>query len=278
MNKNLVQRQRRATNVGPMQSQQPQMISRRPNTSIKGIQPAMPPYQNRQPMYQEQDQSFMDQNDMNDTATQIIRGSKMSVQNAITLITLRLGRIETFTQKLQSTNVLEKITSNDFSVNESISEINDDMINNILEKLNTLETTLNNFVLNFNNMINVINVKINLLETNTMAYDNNFKLLNNSINENLNAMNNEIVMNKNNNDYIFNTLTIFKIQMDKMNDMLLSYNTTIDENGNTSITMSENVVDNENVNVSITVPELTETAESVETTKTQNSIDLSSVI
>jgi hypothetical protein len=105
--------------------------------------------QQQQQIYQQQPQ--MPVGDMVNEQTSFIQGSKMSLQNAITLITLRLGKIETFIQKLQMNNIFEKLDIND---NNDINNENDEMMNKILEKLGNNEMEINK----------IKNEKINIIE------------------------------------------------------------------------------------------------------------------
>jgi hypothetical protein len=84
----------------------------------------------QQPMIQQQNQ-YMDNEP---SQPNIVQGAKLSIQNAITLITLRLGRIETFIQQLQGTDFLN--INNDKIIDENV-------IKNVLERLTVVEKTTN---------------------------------------------------------------------------------------------------------------------------------------
>ena len=120
--------------------------------------------QQQQQMYQQQPQ--MSVGDMVNEPTSFIQGSKMSLQNAITLITLRLGKIETFIQKLQMNNIFEKLNIND---NNDINYQNDEMMNKILEKLGNNEMEINK----------INNEKINIIEEEMQNITNNLNDLKN---------------------------------------------------------------------------------------------------
>jgi len=125
------------------QQQQQQIFQQQQQQPIQMLSPQ------QQQIYQQQPQ--MPVGDMVNEQTSFIQGSKMSLQNAITLITLRLGKIETFIQKLQMNNIFEKLDIND---NNDINNENDEMINKILEKLGNNEMEINK----------IKNEKINIIE------------------------------------------------------------------------------------------------------------------
>jgi hypothetical protein len=135
----------------------------------------------------------------------------MSIQNAITLITLRLGKIETFTQKLEYNNVLEKLqdVSSLNHSNETLNINNDEIINNIISKIDSLETVLNNFT--SSNISNISNIsKI----TNDI---NQIKLQLGGLEQNINEIKNENIEKNNNIEIIFDNLTKLSNDFYEMN-------------------------------------------------------------
>jgi len=136
------------------QQQQQQIFQQQQQQPIQMLSPQQQQiYQQQQQQQQQiyQQQPQMPVGDMVNEQTSFIQGSKMSLQNAITLITLRLGKIETFIQKLQMNNIFEKLDIND---NNDINNENDEMMNKILEKLGNNEMEINK----------IKNEKINIIE------------------------------------------------------------------------------------------------------------------
>jgi len=138
------------------QQQQQQIFQQQQQQPIQMLSPQQQQIYQQQQQQQQQQQIYQQQpqmpvGDMVNEQTSFIQGSKMSLQNAITLITLRLGKIETFIQKLQMNNIFEKLDIND---NNDINNENDEMMNKILEKLGNNEMEINK----------IKNEKINIIE------------------------------------------------------------------------------------------------------------------
>jgi hypothetical protein len=118
-------------NIRPNNSQMNYIEQRKPITSIRAQSSFVPQSMSQQqPMIQQQNQ-YMDNEP---SQPNIVQGAKLSIQNAITLITLRLGRIETFIQQLQGTDFLN--INNDKIIDENV-------IKNVLERLTVVEKTTN---------------------------------------------------------------------------------------------------------------------------------------
>ena len=207
----------------------------------------------------------------------------MSVQNAITLITLRLGRIETLLQKFEANNIFEKLL--DFNNNENTESIennqNDLIINNILIKVDTLEnnyskenidlttklTTLENC---YNTEITDLTTKLTTLENcyNTEITDLTTKLttLENCYNTGITDLTSKIISITENNTNLQSCLS--NLNNDLVNIKNELYTAT---NNNVILTheldkltcqISNHILSNQAIQEKITeVPEVTEVTE-----------------
>ena len=128
--------------VGPPEPQQP---SRGPNTSIQSsqaftqqqIQPGTSGRlagQHAALQQQQQQQQRKLQSNQNAAGT-----SKMTIPQAITLITLRLGRVENQLQNLDDSPTVEVDEEGNIIPNSNASSIDDNLLSNILERLDSLE-------------------------------------------------------------------------------------------------------------------------------------------
>jgi hypothetical protein len=115
----------------------------RPVTSISSAQmfaqQQQQQYQPQQkPQYQQQQQQQMQQQ------MQPAGGSKIAIGDAIALVTIRLGRVETIIQKMEAEGLISGV-GNSNSLNDNGNPQNDAVILNIMNRLQDLEKNQNKF-------------------------------------------------------------------------------------------------------------------------------------
>lgn len=140
-----------ARNRRAIEQQQPNLIQRsRPNTSIAG-QPAFSQMQ-QSPQYQQKrgpnpQQNQNPQNNFNKTNNRNFQSgnnpgsipvavNKISVSDAIGLITIRLGRVEQYMQSLDEQGYL---SNNSLSGDENKVIVNKEIMDNVMERIHSLE-------------------------------------------------------------------------------------------------------------------------------------------
>jgi hypothetical protein len=148
------------------------VITKSPQTSIRSsqafnnqsqMQASQPNYRTQQPQYEEENVS-----------EQVPKKSPMTIQKAITLITLRLGAIET---KLLNN---PSLTSSSEYLGESLDDQDKE---HIFERLNALETkTFNSNSIDYKQSIDMLTQSIAQLRTTNAAILKENKELKNSIN------------------------------------------------------------------------------------------------
>jgi hypothetical protein len=264
MNRNIVQRRNNQNNVRqqpplppqiPSQLQpQPQQQSQiRQNNNLRtNNTKVLPPQFNQQQPYSSPTPNYSnDSTQMQDPNVNFVQASKMSIQNAITLITLRLGRIETLLQKFEANNIFEKLL--DFNNNENTENIennqNDLIIDNILVKIDTLES-------NFNKETTDLSGKIITLESNfnkeTADLSSKITTLETSCNKETSDLSSKIItletsFNKETSDLSSKIITL-ETSCDKGNTDLSDKITSIMEN-NTSIQTYLSNLNNDLLNI-----------------------------
>jgi hypothetical protein len=157
-----------SSQVFSQQQQQPQL---RPGTTgrLAGQQASLQQQQFQQQQQQQQQQPNLKQ-DINQ------QGSKMTLPQAITLITLRLGRLETQVSQLDNTSL----------VNENGEIVDSQLIDSILERLDFLEQEkLTNENINNNQdikqQLEVIKTTVNTLRNTCTLNNKEIKLFKNEI-------------------------------------------------------------------------------------------------
>ena len=166
---------------GQQQQQQQQL---RPGTTgrLAGQQAAL---QQQQFQQQQQQQSNLKQDNNQ-------QGSKMTLPQAITLITLRLGRLETQVTQLDSNTSL---------VNENGEVVDSQLIDSILERLDFLEQEKQNNV-NSNNQdikqqLETLKLNINAIRNSCAVNNKEIKLLKNEIdNINIDLTNTKLIVDE----------------------------------------------------------------------------------
>jgi hypothetical protein len=138
--------------------------------------------------------------------------TKLSVSDAMALVTLRLGRVETFIQKIQHEGLPSSSQQNEYVVEHDANSIiiNKDIFNNITDRLDGLEKGHKNISLLKGNDNNELNDKVKFIQTDltsvkdmvlklqSFVMDTNFKFSEFSsslanFNQMLSSMNEEVV-------------------------------------------------------------------------------------
>ena len=206
---------------------------------------------------------------------------KLSVSDAIALITIRLGRVETFINQLPPLDQLESFSSSHTEEPiHNMSLVNDNVFQSIITRLEKLEKILNNNsdenenkiniqkILTLEQLISSLEEKVILLQeknnisTDTTEIDNKLTSLNSEIvqlkdtteiDNKLTSLNSEIVQLKDTTE-IDNKLTSLNTQIDQLKDTVLSLQTyTMNTNTKlidliiTNTEMNENQDDNEEI-------------------------------
>ena len=186
---------------------------------------------------------------------------KLSVSDAIALITIRLGRVETFINQLPPLDQLESFSSSHTEEPiHNMSLVNDNVFQSIITRLEKLEKILNNNSDENENKINIQKILtleqlISSLEEKVILLQekNNISTDTTEIDNKLTSLNSEIVQLKDTTE-IDNKLTSLNTQIDQLKDTVLSLQTyTMNTNTKlidliiTNTEMNENQDDNEEI-------------------------------
>lgn len=134
-NASAIQRRTTSTNKAPIQQQ----------SSIRGGYPPQQHYPPQQQQYPPQQQQYMNQQQAQNYQGKQVPGQphpKLSVSDAIALITIRLGRVETFINALPPLDQLETLGSSsgqDLPMNDNMRIVDEAVFNSIVSRLDRLE-------------------------------------------------------------------------------------------------------------------------------------------
>ena len=197
---------------------------------------------------------------------------KLSVSDAIALITIRLGRVETFINQLPPLDQLESFSSSQTEESgNNMSLINDNVFQSIVKRLEQLEKHISLYEGNVKKILS-LEQKINLLEEinsqsktiDTTGIDDKITSLNTQIDQlkdttgiddKITSLNTQIDQLKDT-TVIDNKITSLNTQIDQLKDTVLSLQTyTMNTNTklieliieNTEINENENEEDNEDI-------------------------------
>ena len=176
---------------------------------------------------------------------------KLSVSDAIALITIRLGRVETFINQLPPLDQLESFSSSqtEETSNNNMSLVNDNVFQSIITRLEKLETDKTASVLekkNLENIISSLEQKINLLQhesktinitqTETIKTDT-IQIDTTKIDDKINSLNEKIVELK---DTVLALQTYTMNTNTKLIDLIIT-NTELNENNDDSENISKHL-------------------------------------
>ena len=174
---------------------------------------------------------------------------KLSVSDAIALITIRLGRVETFINQLPPLDQLESFSSSqtEETSNNNMSLVNDNVFQSIITRLEKLETDKTASVLekkNLENIISSLEQKINLLQNKISEFNSinttqtdTIQIDTTKIDNKINSLNEKIVELK---DTVLALQTYTMNTNTKLIDLIIT-NTELNENNDDSENISKHL-------------------------------------
>ena len=220
-----------------------------PNVRVARGQPPMPPQMQQQMQQQLQQQMHHQQPQQSNG----LPFSKLSISDAIGLITLRLGRVEQFIIDCENgeQSIHGSMHESSTSIHEKSTVIDSSVLNNIVSRLDSLEKREPLSTGNAENMLKISDeidiIKKQFIKLNEDIIKNN--LLTSQHNEKLFKLDRDLVETK---DLLRSLLFKVDTHIQETNDKFVDYEYAIAEiEKNISLTPSESVLNSENLVFSI---------------------------